>query len=327
MDRHNLHATYDLFSIGEMVIDFTPGESEEIFIRNPGGAPANVAIALSLYEKKCAFCGMLGDDDFGAFLHRTLDRYGVDLVCPHKTKQAITTMAFVSLTPEGERSFTFARKPGADMLLNIDDVDLSCIDASRIVHAGSCSLSEQPAASATKYALKAGAEKGKIVSFDINYRSLMWQDNQEAARTRIEELLPYINILKVSEEELFLLGSEAELPALMKRNEIAVVLLTRGDRGSTAFWGDSVFHEPGMPAKVADTNGAGDAFMGAFLFALLEDRLFSIDDLTEEIVSKGLRWGNMAGWLAVQKSGAIPALPTAEQLLTALRAAEIEQKK
>ena len=113
----------DVYSIGECVIDFLPGEQPGSYVRNAGGAPANAAIAVARNGLKAGFCGKVGDDDFGRFLQKTLTDEGVELLCPQRTDAAVTTMAFVTLSPEGERSFTFARKPGADMLLAPEEVE------------------------------------------------------------------------------------------------------------------------------------------------------------------------------------------------------------
>ena len=128
----------DLYSIGEMLIDFIPGIEPASYIRKAGGAPANVAIAASKNGLDAATCCKLGDDDFGRFLLDTLKEYGVTPACPELCDEAVTTMAFVTLAEDGERKFTFARKPGADTLLSEADVKEADIADSAIVHAGSC---------------------------------------------------------------------------------------------------------------------------------------------------------------------------------------------
>ena len=134
----------DLYSIGEMVIDFIPGSEPASYIRKAGGAPANVAIAVTKNGLRSAMCCKVGEDDFGRFLMDTLAEYDVEAVCPDLCREAITTMAFVTLAENGERRFTFARKPGADMMLSEADVKETDIADSAIIHAGSCSLSAQP---------------------------------------------------------------------------------------------------------------------------------------------------------------------------------------
>ena len=187
----------DLYSIGEMVIDFIPGSEPGSYVRNAGGAPANVAIAMARNGLKTGMCCSVGEDDFGRFLIKTLEENQVRCLKKELCENAITTMAFVSLAENGERSFTFARKPGADMFLLEEDVKEEDIRESCIIHAGSCSLSASPALEATVRAMKLGHEMGKIVSFDVNYRNLMWKDDQEACGKTVMDLLPLVDILKI----------------------------------------------------------------------------------------------------------------------------------
>ena len=126
----------DLYSIGEMVIDFIPGSEEASYIRKAGGAPANVAIAVVKNGLAASMCCKVGDDDFGRFLMKTLEEDNVKPACPKLCEEAITTMAFVTLEADGERKFTFARKPGADMFLSEDDVKEDDIEDSAIIHQG-----------------------------------------------------------------------------------------------------------------------------------------------------------------------------------------------
>ena len=173
----------DLYSIGEMVIDFIPGAPENgdaCYIRKAGGAPANVAIAVAKNGLNASLCCKVGDDDFGRFLMDTLKEYNVRAACPELCSEAVTTMAFVTLDADGDRSFTFARKPGADMFLSEADVREADIGDSVIVHAGSCSLSAEPEAAATVKALRLGCDLGKLVSFDVNYRDVMWNGDVDA---------------------------------------------------------------------------------------------------------------------------------------------------
>ncbi|MDR0570571.1 MAG: carbohydrate kinase [Clostridiales Family XIII bacterium] len=310
---------FDLLSVGEMLIDFTPGEGEGVYVRNPGGAPINLAIAFSRLGGSSAFCGKLGDDDFGRFLLDVQRAHGVEPVCPLLTREAITTLAFVSLNDSGERSFTFARKPGADMLLTEEDVDKAGLENATIVHAGSLSLSGGPAAAATRHALEKARELGKIVSFDVNYRDLIWEGDYGRASEKIRETLRCIDIIKISDEEAFLFGSEDDCVSLFSEHGIRVVVITRGARGASAFL-DGVRADAAKspPAKVVDTTGAGDAFFGGFLSSIVSDGISQINDITIETVEKALLVGSAAGWLTVQKAGAINALPSMEEVRAAM---------
>ena len=304
----------DLYSIGEMVIDFIPGSEPASYIRKAGGAPANVAIAVSKNGLKASMCCKVGDDDFGRFLVDTLKEYGVYVACPELCREAVTTMAFVTLAEDGDRRFTFARKPGADMMLSEADVREADIADSAIVHAGSCSLSAQPEAAATVRAMRLAHEKGKLVSFDVNYRNLMWNDDVDACTRAVMDVLPYVDLLKISEEEVGMMGGEAAIPALMEKHGVALTIETLGAHGARAFFGGGSFDVPGRRVKAVDATGAGDAFWGAFLAKLRLSGVAKAADLTETIVRDALEYGNVSGCICVQSKGAIASIPTRDQI-------------
>lgn len=301
-----------LLCVGEMVIDFLPGSEEASYIRKAGGAPANVAIAVSRQGCKADFCGMMGNDDFGRFLYKTLEDNGVEPVVKELTDEAITTMAFVSLDEHGDRSFTFARKPGADMFLTKQHITDPVLDSATVVHAGSCSLSRGTAAEATVYALQEGHNRGKLVSFDVNYRNLMWNDDQAAAAAAVMDILPYVDLLKISDEEADMLGGEANLPALMEKMQIALLIETLGSKGARAYWNGQIIEVPALKANCVDTCGAGDAFWGGFIATLLKNGITATEQLSEALIRNAMEHGNIAGWLCVQQKGAIESLPTSE---------------
>ena len=309
----------DLYCLGEMLIDFIPGSEPDSYIKNAGGGPPNVAIAAARNGVQCGFCGKLGDDDFGRFLIQTLEENHVEPLCRELTKEAVTTLAFVSLQPSGERSFTFARKPGADMLLRIEDVREEDIANSRIVHTTSCSLSKGSLVAATKYAMKTAHELNKLVSFDVNYRHHMWDDDIEGATREVFDILKYTDLLKISEEEVDMLGGEEQIPCIMAEKKIALVVLTLGADGARCYFNDQVFGVAGRKAQAVDTTGAGDSFWGGFLSKLLLGGVHRVDDLNEQGIVEAMAFGNVAGWLCVQKKGAITSLPTRAETEAVLR--------
>ena len=300
----------DLYCIGEMVIDFIPGVEAGSYVRNAGGAPANVAVAASRQGLESAMCCSLGDDDFGRFLLATLEENGVEPIKKSLCPEAITTMAFVTLDEKGDRSFTFARKPGADMLLNEDDVREEDIAASVIVHAGSCSLSASPEAEATEKAMRLAAEHGRFVSFDLNYRDLMWNGDFDACAAAVRGVLPFVDALKLSEEEAALFCKDETIFEMMERFGIRVVVETLGADGARCFFGGESFDVPGRKAVCIDATGAGDAFWGGFLSALRLGGVEKSADLTRGLLESALQYGNKCGWFCVQKKGAMSSLPT-----------------
>ena len=304
----------DLYSIGEMVVDFIPGGEPGSYLQNAGGAPANLAIAAARCGLKAGMCCCVGDDAFGRFLLGTLEKNGVEVLRHELCREAVTTMAFVSLSEEGERSFTFVRKPGADMFLREEDVREEDIRRAAIVHAGSCSLSAEPEASSTVRALRLGHETGKIVSFDLNYRSMMWPGGEEACAAKVREILPYVDLLKVAREEISVLGGEERLPDLMDRYGLTLVVETLGGGGSVGFFRGERITVPGRKACCVDSTGAGDAFWGALLSQLRFRGVDQAEELTPEIVRESMAWGNVGGWLCVQAKGALSSLPTREEI-------------
>ena len=304
----------DVYCIGELLIDFIPGSEPASYIRKAGGAPANVAIAVSKNGLASSMCAKVGDDDFGRFLMDTLKEYNVTPAAPELCREAVTTMAFVTLKEDGDRVFTFARKPGADMMLSEKDVKEEDIDDAAIIHAGSCSLSAQPEADATVRAMRLGHEKGKMVSFDVNYRNVMWDDDEAACTKAVMDVLAYVDFLKISDQEVEMMGGEAGIRDLMEKYGVKLVVETLGADGAQAFLGDEVIKVPGRKVKAVDATGAGDAFWGAFLASLRIQGVEKASDLTSEIVRTAMDYGNASGCICVQSKGAIASIPTREKI-------------
>jgi len=299
----------DLLSIGEMLIDFLPGDTPGSYLQNFGGAPANLAIAAARNGLKTGFCGKVGDDFFGRFLQDTLRGNGVEVLCRDKTAEAVTTMAFVSLAENGERTFTFARKPGADMFLTREDLPPSLIKQTSVLHAGSVSLSKGPAADATVYALETAHALGKQVSFDINYRDMLWDHDRESARHAVQNILPFVDWLKASDEEVDFLDGEANIPFLIEAYDLAFVVVTLGAKGARAYFNGQVLDVAGIPARATDTTGAGDAFWGGVISSLILQGVAGPAGLSASVLMQAMRYGNVSGHLSVQQKGAIASLP------------------
>lgn len=306
----------DLISIGEQLIDFLPGAEPGTYIRAAGGAPANVAIAVARNNHEVGFCGKVGDDDFGNFLHDVLNENDVAVLCPERTSKAVTTMAFVTLSTDGDRSFTFARKPGADMFLEKNELPLQEVKQASILHAGSCSLSKGSTAIATEYAIRYAHKTGKITSFDVNYRDPLWDGDRKAAISAVKELLPYLDWIKISEDEKDFLGSEADIRTLLQADKgPSLVVETLGAKGARAYFKSETIDIDGLTTKAVDTTGAGDAFWGGFLSSLIYSGVQSVKDLSRSKIEEALRYGTVSGWLCVQEKGAISSLPNRKQIL------------
>ncbi|MDR2209968.1 MAG: carbohydrate kinase [Spirochaetaceae bacterium] len=307
----------DILCIGEIVIDFTPGREEASYVRHAGGAPANVAIAFSRMGGRAAFCGKVGDDLFGEYLLGVLRDNHVLVWCGEPAKEAVTTMTFVSLTAGGNRSFTFAQKTGAHLFLDKTDITPAMLQRVKLVHTGSSILAGGTAPEAILHALKMAATKGLLVSFDLNYRALQWKSPQDC-RDQVAAVLPYVDFLKVSNEESFLFGGDQELPRIMEQYDIPLLVLTRGAGPSSVFWKGQEWQRPSVRKNAVDTTGAGDAFWGTFLYTLLSAGVQKREDLCEACITGALRYGVAAGELAILKPGAIPSLPLKTEVEEAL---------
>lgn len=304
----------DAISLGEILIDFIPGKEDGSYIRNPGGGPANAAVAMARNGLDVGLYTRMGNDDFGRFLSETMKNYGVKVLTPELTDEAVTTMAFVTLYPGGERTFTFARKPGADMLLSKEDLREEDIRNTRLVHASSFSMSEEPEAGATAAFLKMAHEAGKLCAFDINYRNVVWNDDKDACAEAVRGILQYVDFLKISDEEVDMIGGEENIGAVMNEYGLAAVVETLGSKGARCFYGDQVLEIEGRKADAVDATGCGDAFWGGFLASLLNSGVNTVQDLTVENLKKAITYGNVGGWCCVQVKGGMSALPTREQI-------------
>ena len=235
------------------------------------------------------------------------------MLCPNLTDEAVTTLAFVTLYEGGERSFTFARKPGADILLRKEDIDEKEIARTRVLHAGSVSLSDDPCREAIGHAMELAHKNKKLVSFDINYRDMIWHD-MDKCKEEVEKVLPYVDLLKISDEELYFAGGEENIPAFMEKYGITVLVETLGSKGAKYFFDGKEGVVDGRKVNAIDATGAGDAFWGGFLSKLLMSGAEKAEDIEEEQIREALAYGNASGALCVQKQGGIPALPTREEI-------------
>ena len=305
----------EIITLGELLIDLTQTHVDEREIRhyaaNPGGAPANVAVAAARLGARTGFIGKVGNDTFGRDLRQVLRRSGVDDAGLYTTDAALTTQAVVSVAPSGERSFAFYRSPGADTLLTETEALKALDPMPRILHIGSVSLTADPVRSATLAAAAKAKQAGALVSYDPNYRANLWPD-QDTALQWMKKPLPLADILKISDEELPLLtGTDdpetgsAQLAAL----GIRLVLITLGSHGTFYRLGSQTGRVPGRKVQVADTNGAGDTFHGALLRCLAARGEHPLDGLTAPELEEMLRFANTAAALTCSRSGAIPAMP------------------
>lgn len=316
---------YDVTALGEVLIDFTEAGTSEngmsLFERNPGGAPANVLVALEHLGHDTAFIGKVGTDMHGVFLREVLEGERIDCTGLVSDPDCFTTLAFVGLSPTGERTFSFARKPGADTQLAPEELAREVIASSKVFHVGSLSLTDEPVRSATHAAIKLAREAGCTLSYDPNYRANLWP-SAEVATEHMRSIVADMDLMKISDEECALMtgvSDPVQASALLLERGPKVVAVTLGGSGALVRTADGVREVPGFPAKVVDTTGAGDSFWGGFLAAFVENGR-AAGDVTVEEAARFARMGNAVASLCVRSRGGIPAMPSrsdVEALLTA----------
>ena len=256
-------------TIGEILVDMTQTHIENgipHFAANPGGAPANVAVAASKLGVESAFIGCVGDDLYGVLLRKTLEENGVDVTGLQVTPKANTTLAIVMVDPGGERTFSFYRKPGADTMIDAARAIRDLGDTG-ILHFGSVSLTDPACRDAVITVVQAAKKPGTLITYDPNYRAALWE-HEDAAVLQMRAVLPLCDIVKISDEETMLLcgvqDPEEALEKLMGLG-IRLAVVTLGPHGALWRCGNRSGRVPGFSVQVADTNGAGDTFFGAFL--------------------------------------------------------------
>ncbi|KAK4254845.1 hypothetical protein QN277_007928 [Acacia crassicarpa] len=316
-----------ILSFGEMLIDFVPTVSGVSlaeapgFLKAPGGAPANVAIAVSRLGGQAAFVGKLGDDEFGHMLAGILKENGVRSDGITFDQGARTALAFVTLRADGEREFMFYRNPSADMLLKAEELNLELIRSAKVFHYGSISLIVEPCRSAHLRAMEVAKEAGCLLSYDPNLRLPLWPSAEEA-RKQILSIWDKADVIKVSDVELeFLTGSDkiddASAMSLWHPN-LKLLLVTLGDHGSRYYTKNFHGSVDAFHVNAVDTTGAGDAFVGALLCKVVDDQSILED---EARLREVLKYANACGAITTTKKGAIPALPTDADVLKLIKGA------
>lgn len=307
-------------ALGELLIDFTPcGKNERgvpMFAENPGGAPANVLAMAARLGGQTAFIGKVGRDAFGIFLRNILFQNGISSAGLVSDRTTPTTLAFVELDENGDRSFTFYRSPGADQMLMEWEIKPELIDNCQIFHFGSVSMTHEPSRSATLYAAQYAKGQGKMVSFDPNYRAMLW-DSEEEALEQIKKGIAIADIMKVSEDEAQLITGDKD-PASASQKLLgmgpALVLVSLGEQGAFYRTTSCAGYVPAYSVEAVDTTGAGDAFVGAILWQLSGMGRNAISVMDETRLREIVSFANAAGALTTTAGGAIPAMPDIEHI-------------
>lgn len=310
---------YDVVALGELLIDFTnngvSSQGNSLFEANPGGAPCNVLAILQKLSKKTAFIGKVGNDQFGKLLKGTLDEVGIDSSNLLFDDKIPTTLAFVHNMPDGDRDFSFYRKPGADMMLTADEIHEDMVNDTRIFHFGTLSMTSEGVREATIKAIELARKNGALISLDPNLREPLW-DSLDNAKEQMLKAISYCDILKISDNEIqFLTGIDdydEGISKLRSMYNIPLICLTLGKDGSRSYYKDMRVEVKGFRQDhVVDTTGAGDTFCGSVLSFICDNGL---DDLSEIKLREMLTRANAAASLITTKKGAIRSMPNITEI-------------
>jgi fructokinase len=315
-----------LYAIGEALIDFTPVETgkgiSEVkgFEPHVGGAPANVLGAFKILGGESAMITKLGADPFGDKIENLFKEYGID--CSHvlRTEEANTSLAFVALKEEGNREFSFYRKPGADMLLTADEIDPDWFKDGFALHFCSVSLGDYPMKQAHIKAIDAAREQGIIISFDPNLRFNLWE-SEEALKKAVLEFMPKVDVVKISDEELEFITGETD-PAIAKDKlfdeyeNLKLIIYTAGKNGQRAYTRNAESFDKAIQVEAVDTTGAGDGFIGSFLYQLAEKEMTpeTLGNLRKEELKEMLNFSGRYAGMSVLKAGGIQSYPTKDEV-------------
>ena len=304
---------YDVIALGELLIDFASKSVDPAgyptMAANPGGAPGNFLAALNAYGAKTAFLGKVGDDAFGHLLLGTLNQAGIETKGIVVDPEVFTTLAFVTFDDKGDRSFSFARKPGADTQLRWEEVDPSIIDRTKVFHFGTLSLTDEPVRTTTQKAVAYAKARGKLITYDPNLRKPLWRSEEEA-RTQILWGMYQADVVKISDDEVdFLWGCTPAEGAdkLLSEYGVRLAMVTLGPEGCLLKTASAQYHAPGPKVSPIDTTGAGDIFGGSAVSRLLElDK--PIAELTADDLAYIGCFAATAASLSTEHSGGIPSI-------------------
>lgn len=319
---------FDVVGIGELLIDFTQNSLSSagnwIMEAHPGGGQPNTLAMLANLSRKTAFIGMLGNDIFYPYLIDALKQQNIDTSGVKQTHNADTTLAFVHTKADGDRDFSFYRRPGADTQLTSADINTNLIENTKILHFGTLSMTTEPANTATQHALSLANKHKVLRSFDPNLRIPLW-DSLTHAKQKIIFGLQNCDILKISAEELEFITDikniEKAVALIQKTYNIKLITVTDGKNGSYGFWYDknqnsTAFATAFTHLHTIDTTGAGDCFGACILHDILQS---GFENITEKRLKSMLLFANAAAGLVTTRYGAFKSMPQLQEIHTILQ--------
>lgn len=305
---------FDVVALGELLVDFTGNgvstQANPLFEANPGGAPCNVLSMLQRLGRRTAFIGKVGSDSFGEMLRQVVSEQGIHTGNLLTDDTVATTLAFVHTAADGDRSFSFYRNPGADMMLRPEEVDIRLLQHARIFHFGSLSMTASGIEETTKMAVRSAKEAGAVISFDPNLRPPLW-DSLDLAKEKIAYGISQCDILKISDDEiLFFTGTpdlDQGVAQIQDTYHTPFICATMGKAGSKAYYyGKRIECPPFLNPNTIETTGAGDTFMACILNGILE---YGLGGLDEQKLYEILEFANAAASLITTRKGALKVMP------------------
>lgn len=311
----------ELVCMGVLIMDMFPAELNKRLVEvaafkpTPGGAPANVAVAAARLGVGSAFIGKVGDDAFGHFLAEVMKNEGVETKGIRFDKKVRTTMNFHAKPEKGVIEYLFYRNPGADTTLMKDELDEELIVNAKVLHFDSLCFTDEPCKSTTLEAIEIARKAGVIVSFDVNYRPVLWAEPQDAVKC-VFDTIGKVDILKMNEDELNLICPNMEVEEAVKyllEKGPKLCLITLGGKGSYFMSKSGSGFVPTFDVEVVDTIGCGDAFIGGFLSRVIKENIL-LDTLEKDKLMEFVRYADTVAALTATRYGAFPALPKAEEV-------------
>lgn len=290
---------------GEALVDFVPAGGNELYVPKLGGGPFNVAVTLGRLGSRVAFLGRVSTDSFGDLLAQRLGESGVDLSLLQRGPEP-TTLALASLDTTGAAQYTFYAGGTADRLVD-DPGELP--ETVSALSFGTLSLLYEPGATVYENLLRRTHEAGKLIMLDPNIRPDAIAD-PAAYRARFTRWLPFVDILKVSDDDaLWLADGAADGPEQWLAAGVGAVLLTRGADGLSVLTRAFRVDVAAVQVQVSDTIGAGDTVHGALLNWLDRQGSLQREDVanySSEQWSQALSYASRAAGITISRPGADP---------------------
>ena len=307
---------------GEILYDFIStsrgtglsGAAE--FTKKPGGSPFNIAIGLSRLGMDVSFLVKIGDDEFGGALRDFLIAEGVDMSYVVNGAGHNTTLAMAAVDAMGKAEYRFYRDNSADISLSIDELPPIAPREASAYTFGSLALADNPAGETYMYVFEKMRASGVMTMLDPNVRPLYVSD-RPVFKKRVKYLAPLVDILKLSDDDLFWLTrtrSIVEGILRMDCNPAGLVIVTEGSKGARAYWRGETIVVPCRPVEAAETSGCGDSFIAGVMSKLTPLGRSGLAEMTPAFLKNTLVWANACASIVASRRGAANSMPRASEV-------------